>query len=211
MILFLLMLIRSVMSSDLCNSIEEVAVPANRSSADFVDTLFRWCVSDVGCRRLYFQDIKENATVFSILLKKHVRFNASFDENTASRSLFCNNGEASSFSPRDSWLLFLKNSSNNAEKPIFCDINHQLAFDSTLTPNCICIPGRVCTDQLYSLTFYHVFVVLLSIASAILLVLGAYVIASMMNAVPKVANAKGVSREKKTKQLYDLLEKPLST
>lgn len=128
----------------------------------FVDQLYRWCLDDIGCKRMFFQETRQNLTIFKILLGDHFvaeEMNPEF----AALKMICNKSSTEEL-VKTSWMYTLKNTVSNARIPLFCDINHQLIFDTTtLTYDCVCLPNRICDDVQYSQTFYYIIIVLFSV------------------------------------------------
>ncbi len=134
----------------------------NDANLEFVENLYHWCLDDVGCTRMFFQETKQNLTIFKILLGDY--FGADeMHSDFAILKFVCNVSDADQLL-RTSWIHMLKHTVSNARIPLYCDINHQLVFDQvSLTYECMCLPNRICDDIQYSQTFYVISLILFSI------------------------------------------------
>lgn len=134
--------------------------------SNFIETsLYPWCMEDLGCRRLFFQEPRANITIFKILLGDYFNKSESTTKNFGVKSILCNSAitedDTTDSLIKQMWLLQMKHVVSNKNFALSCDLNHQLIFDSvTLTYDCICLPDRICDDFLYPLTFYYISIII---------------------------------------------------
>jgi hypothetical protein len=147
----------------------------NSSNQEFVDQLFQWCLADIGCTRMFYQENQKNSTVFQVLLGDHFIADQMHPEY-AVLNLFCNRSDTEDIQ-KSAWISLMKTKISNARIPIYCTINEQLIFDSvTMTYECVCMPHRVCEEGEYPKTFYYIILVLFTIFLICLYFGGAYYI-----------------------------------
>lgn len=183
-LLFLCQMVSMVHTEDvLCSAIQSLLISKkskresdwNFSNEKFVDQLFQWCLTDIGCSRMFYQENQKNSTVFQVLLGDHF-VAEEMRQEYAALNLFCNRSNEEDLQ-KAAWILLMKSKISNARIPIYCTINEQLIFDSvTMTYECICMPHRVCEEGVYPKTFYYIILVLFTIFLFCLYFGGAYYI-----------------------------------
>lgn len=135
MIPFLILIIVSSVTSDVCSELNTSSVP----TLEKVHDLWNWCLDDTNCVDLFYQD-HPNFTVFNFLTKNIASQYNSLD--SAYNDLFCNKTLEESL--RNLWLLILRAKINETQ---LCDINHVVVVDTNqLTRTCVCRGDKICKD-----------------------------------------------------------------
>ena len=150
----------------ICNTINlEIQKIQNNiinNELEFIKELYTWCLTDIGCKHLYAQEPRANFTLFKILLEHNLE-KPNRKKTKIIQNLLCQKENTNDII-KDLWILEMKNLISNVRPAIYCDVNHRLSFNAeTLTYSCVCIEDRVCSDRLYPLTFYYVFLISLII------------------------------------------------
>lgn len=134
---------------------------------EFIKTLFDWCLSDIGCKRLYFQEPKKNITLFQIMIKSFTNnIGNNLKKSDILKHTLCNETDDINTLYKNLWLSKLKSDISSHKQPVYCDQNHKTVYDPiTSVFNCVCLEDHVCSDALFPTTWtYIVFVLLIVFA-----------------------------------------------
>jgi hypothetical protein len=176
----------------------------NATNEVVVEQLFRWCMDDIGCARMYFQETQKNLTVFKVLLGDN--FHAEqMQLEYAALHLYCNRSQTEEFE-KQSWVSLMKHTMSNARIPLYCTVNEQLIFDSiTMTYDCICMPHKSCQEGVYPKSFYYIIVVLFTVLLIFLFFGSGYYIVHLTSMYVHIITKKGKSSLSKTEAAIKVL------
>lgn len=113
-----------------------------QNALDF-NQLYQWCIANTACSSAYFQDIRNNHTLFNFLIMNNVIPSFTYME-TPLTNILCN-ASSTQDSIKTLWLLYM--TLWQLTTPL-CPANHIFQVDSlnTSSGKCVCVEDRLCAD-----------------------------------------------------------------
>lgn len=107
-----------------------------------INTLYGWCIGNVNCADLFYQNPINNLTVFTYLVKPIITQYPSLQQPLY--QYVCGNLTDTQIL-MNLWLLILPSALSQQS---VCDANHHLVVNyNQLTSSCVCNPTSLCTEQ----------------------------------------------------------------